>query len=386
MGYKKVFSLLITSLILIAVISGCSNETSTTPVKTTTQKVKKGNLEVGLAADGRINLSLTNLNFEEAGVVKKINVKVGEKVKKGEVLAELDDTDVQLAITKAENTLNKAEANYTDAVNKHEINRMEAKNKLDEAKTKMDARPDDDSLKASYELALKKYNLTNSDSSIQSAKLSIEEAKNDLQETKNNLSKLNLKAPFTGKIMNIAYKVGESVSGTKSTSTTGASTNTATSGSSFMTMYDPSVVYITANVTESDIPGIKKDQDMRVTIDSLSLENLKGKVVSVSEEPNIDSSGIVTYEVTGKLTKTNENIKDGMTAFLTFLKKEKKDVLLVPNKAIFVENGKQYVNVKDPDAKTEKRAITGGLTNGIQTEVVKGLKEGETVVIGGVKK
>ncbi len=74
-----------------------------------------------------------------------------------------------------------------------------------------------------------------------------------------------------------------------------------------------------------------------------------------------------------------------MTAFITFLKKEKTDVLLVPNKAIFVEDGKQYVNVKQSDGKTKKTAITGGLTNGIQTEVVEGLKQGETVVIGGVQ-
>ncbi|MFX3660113.1 MAG: efflux RND transporter periplasmic adaptor subunit [Ectobacillus sp.] len=364
-------------------LAGCSNEAESSPVKTTEQKVKKGNLEVGLGADGRISLPLSNLNFEVSGTVKTINVQIGQKVNAGDVLAELEDTDLKLAVTQAENALNKAEANYSEAVNKYEIDKMESKLKVDEAKVKMDAKPDDASLKAAYELENKKYQtLLNSQGAIQNAKLEIEEAQNKLQEAKNNLNKIYLKAPISGEIMNINYKVGEVVSGIKA----GNDTNSASSGTAFMTIVDPTVIYVKASATESDISGIEKGQQMRVAVDSLSLENLQGEVVSVNNTPNIDNSGIVTYEVIGKLAEPNPAIKEGMTTFVTFLKKEKKDVILVPNKAIFVEDGKQYVNVQTAEDKTEKRAITGGLTNGIQTEVVEGLKEGETVIIGGVQK
>ena len=367
----------------MSLLAGCTKEAEAVPVKTTEQKVVKGNLEVGLAADGRISRSITNLDFEVSGTVKKVNVAVGQPVKAGDILAELDDTDLQLALTQAQNTLSKAEANYTDAVNQREINQMESKIKVDEAKTKWDEKPDDASLKAAYELEQKKYqNLVNNNSTIQNAKLSVEEAKNKLQEAKNNLNKIYLKAPIDGEIMNLNYKVGELVTGSQS----GTNNNSASSGSAFMTIVDPTVIYVKATATETDISGIEIAQQMRVAIDSVSLENVAGEVVSVSDTASIDSSGVVTYEVTGRLAEPNEMIKDGMTSFITFLKKEKTDVLLVPNKAIFVEDGKQYVNVKTSDEEPEKRTITGGLTNGIQTEVVEGLKEGETVVIGGVQK
>ncbi|WHY02663.1 biotin/lipoyl-binding protein [Neobacillus sp. DY30] len=380
---KKAIAIILSCSFGISLLAGCTKEAEAVPVKTSEQKVVKGNLEVGLSADGRISRSITNLNFEVSGTVKKINVAVGQPVKAGDILAELDDTDLQLAVTQAQNALSKAEASYTDSVNQREINQMESKIKVDEAKARWDEKPDDGSLKAAYELEQKKYqNLVNNNSTIQNAKLSVEEAKNKLQEAKNNLSKIYLKAPIDGEIMSLKYKVGEVVTGSQS----GSNNSSASSGSAFMTIVDPSVIYVKATATETDISGIEIGQQMRVAIDSVSLENVAGEVVTVSDTPSIDSSGVVTYEVTGKLAEPNDIIKDGMTAFITFLKKEKTDVLLVPNKAIFVEDGKQYVNIKTSKEEPEKRAITGGLTNGIQTEVVEGLKEGETVVIGGVQK
>ncbi len=318
----------------MGLLAGCSSKAETTPAKTIEQKAMKGNLEVGLGADGRISRSLSNLNFEVSGTVKKINVQIGQSVKAGDILAELDDTDLKLAVTQAENALNKAQANNTDAVNQREINKMQLKLNVDQAQAKMAERPDDATLKSAYELELKKYQtLLNSDTSIQNANLSVEEAKNDLQEAKNNLAKINLKAPIDGEIMSIAYKVGEVVTGSKSGTTNNSA---ASSGAAFMTIMDPTVINVTASASETDISGIENGQQMRVAIDSLTLENLPGEVTTVSNTPKIDGSGIVTYEVTGKLAEPNPAIKDGMTAFITFLKKEKKDVLLIPNKAIFV--------------------------------------------------
>jgi RND family efflux transporter MFP subunit len=386
---KQAIAIILSCSLGMSFLAGCSaQETDTTSAaKTTEQKVMKGNLEIGLSADGKISRSLTNLNFEVSGTVKKINVEVGQTVKAGDVLAELDDTDLQLAVTQAGNALSKAQANYTDAVNQREINVMDSKIKVDQAKTKWDANPTDTSLKAAYDLELKKYQtLVNSNSTIQNAKLSVEESKNNLQEAKNNLSKIYLKAPIDGEILKTNYKVGEVVTGSQSGSQAGTNNASSTSGTAFMTIQDPTVIYVKASASETDISGIENGQQMRVAIDSVSLENVPGEVVSVSDIPTTDSSGVVTYEVTGKLTDPNPIIKDGMTSFITFLKKEKTNVLLVPNKAIFVEDGKQYVNVKKSSGKKEKRTITGGLTNGIQTEVVEGLKQGETVVIGGVTK
>lgn len=166
--------------------------------------------------------------------------------------------------------------------------------------------------------------MVNSNSTIQNAKLSIEESKNDLQEAKNNLNKIYQKAPIDGEILKTNYKVGEVVTGSQSGSQAGTNNASSTSGTAFMTIQDPTVIYVKASASETDISGIENGQQMRVAIDSVSLENVPGEVVSVSDIPTTDSSGVVTYEVTGKLTDPNPIIKDGMTSFITFLKKEKR--------------------------------------------------------------
>lgn len=434
----KSLAALVLCITIIFIFAGCTaKDTTTAPKKTTTATVTKGTLQIGLSADGRIYLSLTNLNFEVAGIVKKINVAAGQEVKAGDILAELDDTDLKLALVQAENALSQAEANDKDVVNQRKLDIMDGKIKLSDAKAKhldvvnqnkisiMDEKikleesktnyyhtttPGDAvlraaylleqakystliknaasgnaSAKAAYDLEKKRYDtLVNSDSSIQNSKLSMEEATNNMTVAKNNLAKIILKAPVAGKIINIAYKVGELVTGSKTTSgTIGGATSSTTS---FMTMSDPKVVYMKASVTEGDIAGIEKGQAMSVTVDSLDLSSIAGEVVTVSNIAKIDNSGIVTYEVSGKLKEPNKNILDGMSCFITYLKKEKANVLLLTNKAVFIENSKQFVNVQLANGTVEKRAVSCGLTNGVDTEVIEGVKEGDTVVIGGVKK
>lgn len=379
---KKVISLLLLSVSVVtisgwAVLSKTDSQAST--VKTSTQKVVKGDLKIGLTVDGRINLSLTNLNFGVSGIVKKINVTNGQTVTAGTVLAELDDTDLQQALKKAQNAYDKAKASYNDALSQREINIMSEKLKLNQAAEKSNAKPDDAVLKAEYALEQKRYdNLVNSDSSIKNAKLGLEDAQNSLDAAKENLSKVVLKAPADGKIINIAYKVGELVDNSKAT--------IGSSSSAFMVLCDPSAITMKSSVTEGDIKGMQQGQAIRVTIDAAELQNLSGSVTSISSIPKVDSSGIVTYEVIAQLAEPNPAIMDGMSSVITFIKKEKNGILLVPNKAVFLEAGKQYVNVQTSDGNTEKRPVTCGLTNGVQTEVTDGLTEGEIVVIGGVKK
>lgn len=289
---KKTKEFIVAGSLMAVLLSGCSDENKIEPVKTTEIEVLAGNLEVGLPADGRISRSLTNLDFEISGTVKKIYIEEGQTVKTGEIIAELESTD--------------------DAVN--------------------------------------------------------------------DVEKMYLKAPIDGEILKINFKVGEKVTGDRT------ETQASVDSSSSVILMDPSAIYVKSNVTETDISDIEMGQQIRLSIDSLSLENVAAEVISVSDLPNIDSSGIVTYEVVGKLTETNSDIKDGMTTFLTYLKKEKKDVLLIPNKAIFVEDGKQYVSVETSEGNTEKRAVVGGLTDGVNTEITEGLKAGEKVIIGGVTK
>lgn len=151
-----------------------------------------------------------------------------------------------------------------------------------------------------------------------------------------------------------------------------------------ITILDRSVITITADINEGDIGDLAPGQVARANIESLGLVDLPGKITTLGGVPKIDNSGIVSYPVKAVLDGPDDRILNGMSAFVTFIRREKTDVLLISNKAIFIEEGRQYVQVQAADGTIEKRWITAGLTNGSQSEISEGLAEGENVVTSGL--
>ena len=363
-------------------ISG-SNSSATTK-KISTGKVTKGDLTVGLVEDGRISRSFTNLSFSVGGTIKTVNVQVGQSVKSGDVLANLDDTTLKQTVTTIQSQLDMDTAQYNAAVDSHKLNVLNEQNKLNNSTNTYNANPTDQT-KAALDLETQTYNnLVNYDQSVIKAQAQVTTDQNNLKTAQENLSNVVLKAPSDGVITNISNKVGETIS-VSSGNGNGASGNSST----FMVIEDPNVINVSSSVTEGDISGITNGQTMVMSIDALSLNNILGTVSTVSSKGSVDTSGIVTYTVTGTLNSPNADIKDGMTCSITFLKKQLKNVLMVPTKAVFIENGKQYVKVQQTSGgKTTvvKKAVTCGLSNGTATEVSDGLTEGQTVILGSVIK
>ena len=281
--------------------------------------------------------------------------------------------EAQKAVEAAEAALASAQTSLTNALNS-----------LANAKAKYDT--EKAAAKEAYNLQKLKYdNLSHSTASIVYAELNLAEAQAKLDTANASLANAKLYAPVAGKIIDIAYAPGDIIQARAST-ISGTSSSTTSSTADFMTLYDPANVQLIANVNEGDISGLEIGQEMRVSVDALFLENQPGNVTSVSILPKIDNTGIVTYAVTGRLERPDERILDGMNTFVMFLKKEKTNVLLVSNKAIFMEDGKQFVNVQKTDGTLEKRPVVCGLTNGTLSEVIDGLAAGESVVTGGLVK
>jgi HlyD family secretion protein len=223
----------------------------------------------------------------------------------------------------------------------------------------------------------------NSNSSIANAEFALEEAKLNLEEAENKLDRVKLYAPIDGQILSVSRSVGESVSEQSGPSDV-MFFGTSGSSSNFMTICDITEIYLTVSITEGDIVSVAKDQVIRVTIDAIGEEVFTGVVANVNNIPTTDSNGITTYTVTCLLDNTSDIIRDGMNAYITFVQKEIKNVLLTPNRAVFIEDEMQYVNVVKADGSYEKRKVITGLSNGVQTEVTSGLEKGETVLVGRV--
>ena len=219
--------------------------------------------------------------------------------------------------------------------------------------------------------------LQQSDAAVENARFALEDAKARLTAAEQDLAAANLLAPRDGVISAVTGEVGDLVA---------ASSSSAASATSLITLAATGTVEVSAYLTETDISGVEVGQAMRVAVDALALEKQAGTVTSISLTPKIDSTGIVSYLVTGVLTDPDPRILDGMTTFVTFVKKEKPGVLLVSNKAVFLVDGQQMVTVQKEDGTLEDRPVTLGLTNGTVSEVVNGLTAGEKVVTGGLQR
>jgi len=341
----------------------------------------------GEDTETRIETLKTNLDDAQTAFEKALN-----DAEKNVENAKTSLADAERSLKKSKSDMERASKTSGEDVEKRletaRDSHSDAEKALEKAKTsleraKLDHQKSMKETQTSYDLALMSYNNDKeSDSSILNASLNVDDAKSSLTEAQNRLNKVRVYAPSDGKVLNISLKEGEAAaakdnSGLMFFGTTDVNSN-------FITLCDVTEVFVKASISEADIDGIKLDQVVDVTIEALGEDSLYGTVYNVSSIPTTDSSGITTYEVTIRLDQYNPNVKDGMNALLNFIKKERNNVLLIPNKSVFIEDGKQYVNVVKSDGTYEKRAVVCGLSNGTQTEVASGLEEGEVVVNGKV--
>ncbi|GHV40132.1 hypothetical protein FACS189490_04890 [Clostridia bacterium] len=307
--------------------------------------------------------------------------------------------NAKTALTNAEEALEKAKTDktraQTDAIDSSvtqltnaETALSDAKTALEKAKTNKTRARQEHAKKvedAEKNLELQKINAgmnKNANSSIAAAEFTLQEAKLNLEKAEKNLNKTRLYATKDGQILSISKSKGEKTAASQNIES--MIFGTGASGSAFLTLCDTREIYLKASITEGDIAGVTVGQTIKVTIDAIGGEDFYGAVSNVDSIPSTDSSGITTYGVTLKLNDTSDVIKDGMNAYITFIKKENKNVLLIPNKAVFIENEMQYVNIVKDDDTYEKRKVVCGLSNGVQTEVLDGVTAGETVLVGKV--
>ncbi|WP_218110141.1 efflux RND transporter periplasmic adaptor subunit [Oligoflexus tunisiensis] len=139
---------------------------------------------------------------------------------------------------------------------------------------------------------------------------------------------------------------------------------------------------IKAQVDETDLAQIKKGQTATVVLDAYPREEIPGKVEKLAYDAKTVNN-VTTYTVDVLPNKTPEFMRSGMTANVTFLVSEKKDVLTIPSEAIKFMDGKPAVLRPNPDQSLPpiEQPIKIGVTDGKQTELVEGLEEGATILI-----
>ena len=318
------------------------------------EKVEKGDVTTEVTATGSVQpVDEIEVGTQVSGLVSKIYVDYNSQVKKGELLAELDKTNLQ------ENVIN-AQANYNAALN--EVTYYQQ----------------------NYEQAY--YQLHN-------AKAAVTQRLTMLNQARTNLGYASIYAPIDGIILSKEVEVGQTVAATMSAPTL------------FKIAKDIKKMQVEANVDEADIGQVKVGQRVTFTVDAYPLEEFQGEVSQVRLSPTT-TSNVVTYTVIVDAQNPQEKLKPGLTATIVIYTNELKGVTIVNNKAINfspdlallaqyyaqkginvptpkVERSKgknKHVWVEQPDGSLSQKAIVIGSNDGINVEVVSGLSQGEEVV------
>jgi RND family efflux transporter MFP subunit len=298
-----------------------------------TATVARGTYKTTVSATGTITPKRDeDLTFSSSGVVTRVAVSVGDKVRKGDVLATIDTTSLQAQLDAAEAQVTAAEAQL-----------------------------DEDSSASSTQQA--------ADSA------SVASAQADLDEAQDALAAATMRAPFSGTVSAVGYEVGDQAgSGSNTPAADGGSDTTAA-----ITLISPRSLQVDANVSAADVSQLKKGMQVEITPTGGG-DVAYGTVAEVGAIATASDSGAAQFPVTVNVTGKTAGLYAGSTASLAITVKQAADVLAVNTQALHTEGDTTFVYVIDGSKRT-KRTVTVGETYGMQTEVKSGLKEGDVVEV-----
>lgn len=286
-----------------------------------------------------------DLDFEVSGRVTKVEVKAGDTVKKGDVLAELDTVSLDAALGSAKAQLEAAQTTVANDGSESAVQR------------------------ASHDAALA------------SAQADADQAEDDLDAA-------TLRATFSGTVASVDLAVGDQAgSSSSSPSATGGagSTDTGTGAAesstttAAVTVVKPQTFVVDADVSADDITQVKKGLQVQIT-PADAAEPIFGTVTEVGLVAETSTAGAATFPVTVSITGKQNGLYVGTSADVSIIVKQVEDVLTVPSQALSTSGSKTYVQ-KVAGSSTKKTAVTVGDTYGASTEITKGIAAGDKVEI-----
>jgi HlyD family secretion protein len=354
--------------------------------------VEKGDLAKSVVATGKIEpLTKVEVKSKASGIVEKIYADYGDHVKQGQVLVELDKEQLRAQVRAAQANLEAAQAALESARATYERNKVDALGPdlpFLKATVERDRKLVADGLIAAsalddaerqYQLALNKQqsavrNVAVSLADVSRAKAQVDQAQAALSQSDEDLRNSTITSPMDGIVLSRDVEVGDAVS---------SILVLGSQATLIMTLGDVSSVYVLGKVDQSDIGRVYVGQPARIVVESFKDKKFYGKVTKISPL-GVEKDNVTTFEVRVSIQNFTGELKSNMSANAEIILEEKKGVLMLPEAAvIYDKDRKTFVEVPDLNEKTGRRRLPVelGISNGIKTELVAGLKEGQQVVL-----
>ena len=324
-----------------------------------TIKVEKKNIHTSITATGTIEpVTSVTVGTQVSGIVSKLYVDYNSVVKKGQVIAELDRTNLISELNTAKANLASSESSM--AYEKANYNRY--KTLYDKGLVSADE----------YESALLSYRKAMED---------VNTKRESVKKAQTNLGYATITSPIDGVVLSKSVEEGQTVA---------ASFNTPELFSIAQDLTDMRVI---ADIDEADIGGVKEGQRVSFTVDAFPDDHFEGQVTQVRQQATTESN-VVTYEVVISAPNKELKLKPGLTANVTIFTMEKNDVMAVPSKALrfipteaLLEKG-QTISDCEGDHKVwtlenntfKAHKVEIGTSNGVMTEIISGIPEGMEIL------
>jgi HlyD family secretion protein len=330
------------------------------PQQAATAVVTVRDIHFAITAAGDIGpVDTVSVRPEVGGIISKLTLDIGDKVKKGDVLFELDDKDLQTE--KSTRQIEIAGAKL--AIETQRIHLEKSKLGFERAQelftNKLLSQEAFDNMRLDYEL-------TKNTLSIASNRL--ETAESALQQVEDKLGKTVIRAPFDCTILTRPVSVGQAVSGA-----TGFN-----SGTEVFSIANLADMIITAHINQADVTRLKVEQPVSVEVEAVPGLKLKGHVNRIAPQATF-RNGIKGYSTRVILKNAEAAVRPGMTASLSIPLVSAGDVLAVPLAAVFNEQSERFVYVQKVENRFERRVVELGVSDYNFAEVTKGLNAGEVV-------
>ena len=313
-----------------------------------TALVSRGDIRSSIFASGEVKgRKQVELKFAGGGEVAVVSVGVGDKVGAGQFLAALDQKSLKEALSQAEANLRRAQADLDYAGESR-------RQFLEEHKY--------DSPSSWLFAQFGQY-----DARVRAAVAAVESANSQVEAAKISLSNATLSSPISGTVVEVNIKEGQQFDASRPA----------------IVVADLSSFVFEAEVDETDIGKVEVGQKALVKLDAYPDTEIEGEVAKIGKITTLDSAG-------NKVIKVELNLKGlpkdylGLSGDVEIVREEKKNVLLLPLEALMIENGKNLVYIVK-DKQVLKREVELGLESEEAVEIVKGLSEGEKVVVRGLE-
>ena len=375
---KKRFFILLGLLIAVGAAYYFFSSNSKQETTYLTESVTRGNVEKTVVASGSVeSVNEVDVGAQASGKITKLYVKLGQEIKKGEMIADIDSTTQINTLNTKKAALVSYQAQLKAKKTAYDV-ALSSYNRLSKLYTQKATSLDS--------VNTAKSTLDNAKAEMEAIEANIKQAEIEVNTAETNVGYTKITAPMDGTVISMPVSEGQTVNANQTTPT-------------IVTIADLSKMKIKPEISEGDITKVKAGQEVSFTILSDSQTVYHSVIDSVDPANTTTSDSSSTSSLSSSSSSTtsaiyyyanvlidnpDRTLRIGMTTENNIKIANAKDVLFVSNMAIQKRDGKSFVNVLNDKNQPEPREVEIGVQNDFKTEIKSGLNEGEKVIVSQV--